>query len=105
MMSRLTDIIRISLTRRRTGDSRIEDQHQQYGRRHVDDVDRNLHTQRQCRAGLPDQPAEHDIIGQHQRRGPDPDREIGLGGAGDALAAAHRAEQSGGQRYLQHDER
>ncbi len=89
---------------RRTCDPGIEHQHQQDRRRHVDDVDRDLHAERQCRAGLPDQPAEHDIIGQHQRRGPDADREVGLRGARDALAAAHRAEQPGGQRYLQHNE-
>ena len=69
--------------------------------RHVDEVDGDLHAERQCGAGLPDQPAEHDIIAERQRRRPDPDDEVGFGRARDALAAAHRAEQDGGQRHLQ----
>ena len=58
---------------RRARDAGVEHQHQQHGRRRVDDVDRDLHGQRQPRARLSDQPAEHDIIDEHQRRGPDAD--------------------------------
>ena len=61
--------------------------------------------ERQPGARLSDQPAEHDIIGQRQRRRPDPDGEVGPRGAGDAFAAAHRAEQDRGERHLQHDQR
>ena len=40
----------------------FEYEHQQHGRRHVDDVDRNLQRQRQPGTRLTDQPAEHDVV-------------------------------------------
>jgi hypothetical protein len=89
---------------RSTGKPGIEHQHQRHRRRDVDEVDRDLHAERQRGARLSDQPAEYDIIGQHQRRGPDPDCEVGFRRAGNPLAAAHRAEQSCCERNLQHDE-
>ena len=68
------------------------------------EVDRDLHGKRKPGARLSDQPAEHDVVGERQRRRPDSDREVGLGGAGDAFAAAHRVQQNGGERNLQHNQ-
>jgi hypothetical protein len=90
---------------RRTGDPGVQYQHQQRRRRHIDEVDGDLHAQRQLGAGLSDQPAEHDVIGQCQWRGPDPDREVSPRRARDAFTAAHRAQQGASKRNLQKDER
>ncbi len=61
--------------------------------------------QRQVGARLPDQPAQDDVVGERQRRRPDPDHEIGPGRARDALAAAHQLECDCGERHLQRDQR
>ena len=50
------------------GNSEVEHQHQHDGRRHVDEVDGDLHAERQFGAGLSDQPAEHDIVAERQWR-------------------------------------
>ncbi len=89
---------------RGASDPGVEPKHQHDGRGHIGDVDRDLDRERKPRTGLSDQPAEHDIIGERQRRRPDPDREIGPGGAGDALAAAHGVQQYRSERHLQDDE-
>ena len=89
----------------RAGNSEVEHQHQHGGRRHVDEVDGDLHAERQFGAGLPDQPSEHDIVAERQRRRPDPDDEVGFGRTGDALAATHGVEQKGGERNLQGNQR
>jgi hypothetical protein len=83
----------------------VEHQHQQRGRRRIGQVDGDLGAERKPGARLPDQPPEHDIIAERQRRRPDPDHEIGFGGAGDAVAAAHGAEQHRDERDLQQDQR
>ena len=59
---------------RRPGDPHAEPQHEQRGRARIDQVDRDLHGERQPGARLSDQPAEHDVIGERQRRRPDSDR-------------------------------
>ena len=87
------------------GNAEVQHQHQHDRRGHVDDVDRNLHAECQGGTCLPDQPAEHDVICQRQRRRPDPDDEIGLRRARHAFAAAHRTEQDRCERNLQGDER
>ena len=86
------------------GDSRVHPMTSSDGRRHVDEVDGNLHREREPGARLSDQPAEHDEIGEHNRRRPDPDGEVGPCGAGDAFAAAHGVEQDQAERNLQDDQ-
>jgi hypothetical protein len=90
---------------RRAGNAEIEHQHQERGRGRIDQVDGDLGAERQSGACLSDQPAQHDVIAERHRRRPDPDREVGFGGLCDALAAAHDAEQDGGERNLQQDQR
>ena len=88
----------------RAGDAEVQRQHQQQGRHHVEDIDRDLYGKRQRGAGLSDQPAQHDKISEHKRRRPYPDRNIGSCRPGNPLAAAHGAEQNRGQRDLQCDQ-
>ena len=83
----------------------IGNQHQHDRRDHVDDVDRDLHAQRQRGAGLPDQPAQYHVIRKRQWGRPDTDDEVGLCSPRHALAAAHRAEQDRGKRHLQRNQR
>ena len=45
---------------RRTGNAKVEHQHQQHGRRHIDEVDGDLRAEREPGARLSDQPAEYD---------------------------------------------
>jgi len=90
--------------RRSTGDPPIKTKHQRQRQDHIDEIDGDLNGERKPRVGLPDQPAEHDVIGKGERRGPDSYPEIDPRGARHALAAAHGIEQDRSERRLQHDE-
>ena len=82
----------------------VQREHQHHRQHHAHDIDGHLNGEGKYGARLSDQPAEDHVVGEHQRRGPDSNGEVGLRGARHAFAAAHHAEQNVRKRHLQDDE-